>query len=411
VTDQPGPTTGRAPLDFGGVTLEALSGDPTPAVAGLGLHVDDAGLTISGPGPGRLVTWPELSGVRLGEPATLADATPAVGLRATVGPRWVRWLIPADQLPPGRRAELDRVLAGHSRRPPGSSPAPDVARPPTLTARRGRRRVLALVAVVVVLVGAGAVLAVALTRPDRGAGSAPPGHSGDHEVAQQINISANDLPSTWSVDPSTGGPLGAFFSSQGAEPTLSAGQRRALSEVASGYERCMGIGAAADRIFGHAGSAPTAQANSPVFAAPTAGPIVETGSQTQVFSSTAAVAADRTQVSNARFPQCFGSALGTEFLVGAQSGTGASFGTPQVQPLALPETPGVATVGIDLTIPITSGAVTVSTQFGFVLAGGGRVEATLITFAAATVFPAPLTDSLTAALEHNIAVRGTATGA
>jgi len=270
----------------------------------------------------------------------------------------------------------------------------------------------ALVALVVVLVAAGAALVVTVSAPDRGGAPGPSATAGDQEVAQQINISVADVPSSWSVDPSADGPLGALFSSPGPVG-LSARQRRAFARVAGGFERCMGIPASADRIFGRAGARPTAQANSEVFAAPTAGPIVATGSQTQVFASAAAVAADQAQVSSARFPQCFGTALGTEFVEGAQSGTGAAatFGTPEVQPLALPATRGVETVGLELTIPITSAAETVTTQFGFVLTGGGRVEATLITFAAATSFPAPLTASLTATLEHNIAARGTATGA
>ena len=90
---------------------------------------------------------------------------------------------------------------------------------------------------------------------------------------------------------------------------------------------------------------------------------------------------------------------------------GASVGTPQIQLLDLPQTPGVHVVGVELTFPITSATGTVSTQFAFVLTAGGRVEATLITFAAATSFPAPLTASLTATLEHNIAARGTSVGA
>jgi len=423
-----GTATGRAGLEFGGVLLEALSGSPIPAARGLDLRVDGAGLTVTGPtsGVGRLVAWDELTDARCGEAATLPDGSPAVGLTAALGPRRVRWLIPADQLTPGRRDELDRLLAHQARPAPAGPPAPPGAPggpsapptgppvPPAPTGRQPERRVrwpaVALVVLVVVLVAAAGALAVTLSAPQRGAAGAPSTSAGDREVAQQINISGRDVPSTWSVDRSVSGPLGAFFSGQ-AGAGLSATQRRMVASVAGGFERCMGIPASADRIFGRAGATPTAQANSEVFAAPSAGPIVETGSQTQVFASASAVAADQAQVSSARFPQCFGTALGTEFVDGAQGDTGATFGTPQVQPLALPATRGVETVGIELTIPITSAAATVSTQFGFVLAGGGRVEATLITFAAAASFPAPLTASLTATLEHNIAARGTATGA
>jgi len=269
-----------------------------------------------------------------------------------------------------------------------------------------------LAVVVVLLVGAGVGALFAWSAKSPSASGPASGSSGDLEVAQQINITVGDIPSTWSVDSSPSGPLGAFFSSRGAAPSLSPSQRHEVAQVAAGYEQCMGIPAASDRIFGGATSTPTAEANSPVFAAPTAGPISETGSQTEVFASSENVAADVAQVSSPRFPLCFGAALGKEFLEGAQGANGGvTLGTPQVQPLSLPQTPGVHAVGIDLTIPITSAAGTVPTQFGFVLTGGGRVEATLITFAAATAFAPSLTTGLTTALEHNIATRGTSTGA
>ncbi len=457
MSDEPAPG-GPGALVFDGVALEAQGGGPAPLAQGLGLVVDVAGLTITGPAPGsaRRLGWVELADVGADERATFPGGAPAFALVGTIGSRRLRWLIPAHQLPPERRAALEGLLgraAGSVRAPsspgqpaatlpsrlppptvppptgppptgppptvppplpPGPPPGP-VSRPHRAPRHRRRRhkKTVALVAAVVVVVGAGVGAVVVLGGPGPHPPAGAPGPSGDEEVAQQINISASDVPSTWSVDSSASGPLGAFFSGGGGTARPTAAERRLERQVAAGYEQCLGIPAAADRIFGSDGSTPTAEAASPVFAAPTAGPVSETGSQAQVFATRADVAADVAQVERAQFPLCFGAALGKEFVAGTRGAVagGASVGTPQIQLLDLPQTPGVHVVGVELTFPITSATGTVSTQFAFVLTAGGRVEATLITFAAATSFPAPLTASLTATLEHNIAARGTSVGA
>jgi hypothetical protein len=110
-----------------------------------------------------------------------------------------------------------------------------------------------------------------------------------------------------------------------------------------------------------------------------------------------------------KFPGCFGTFVG-QLLVESGSGgsTKVTFGAPSVATLKLPATPGVTTVGVDVTVPVQGASQATSVQLGVVMIGGGRIETTMYTFALGTVFPALLSLSLSSALGHRVATANTA---
>ncbi|HEY3941997.1 MAG TPA: hypothetical protein VGL60_05890 [Acidimicrobiales bacterium] len=274
--------------------------------------------------------------------------------------------------------------------------------------RRRRWQLASLVVVVALLVAAAVVIPFAArSTPTRPAVSGA--QSADRDLARQINLQAADLPAAWTVDRSGSGPLSGFLgtgtSTGGSSPDESALTR----QVATQFEQCMGIPAAADRIFGPSGSVPAASASSPAFAAPSSSVGEEAGSSVDVYASARAVAADLAQIRRPQFPSCFGDALGTSF-AGAASGAG-QVGQPEVDPVSLPAHPGVTSSGVAVTVPLTASGTTVPVQFGVVLVGASRVEATLFTFSQTTPFPPALMSSLSLRLADNIAAEsaGTAT--
>jgi hypothetical protein len=270
-----------------------------------------------------------------------------------------------------------------------------------------------LIVAVVLLVIAAIVLPFAANRAAPPPRPTPrnPGFSAQ-QLARQLNLVQSNVPSDWTVDRSPNGPLNAFLSSGSSVGAPTPQDQQLANQVASHFEQCMGITAAQDRIFGSAGSKPSAASSSPAFESPNGGPDEEAGSSVEVFSTSQLVAADVAQISKSQFPSCFGTALAASF-VGAASSVpgGGEIGQATTQAVALPQRAGVATSGVDVTIPVTRQGATVPIQFGVVLIGGGRAEATLYTFSEPQSFPSSLDSSLASELARNIVTEsyGTAT--
>jgi hypothetical protein len=432
-------------LQFNGVTMESLTRGPVSTVPGLTMRLDAGGLTVSGPSLDavRTLPWTEIVGPRCGEPGVLPDGSPAVAVSGTVGGRFLRWLVPADQMPAGRATALDRALANltHAPDPSDEDPAwwgaqprhglsaavPYAATPPPYTAAPPLRSpavssgwaVWVLAAVVVVLVAAAILLPLTTHGTVKSAGTpgAPSGSSDNREVAAQVNLVRSDLPQGWEVD-SSGGPLSGILGSPGQSPSrrLTPAEQQQLIKITRQYEQCVGVSAAEDQIFGSSGPAPSAEVSSPAFAGPSSGPVIYAGSQAAVFSSSGPVTAAAAQIIRPAFPRCFGAALGQEIVLGGQASeasTGVSYGSPQVRPLALPRRTGATAVGVDVTVPltVTADGSSSSVQLGAAIVVGGRLEANLVTYSGPSGFPAALSGKLTADLERNVATEGDPTGA
>jgi hypothetical protein len=274
---------------------------------------------------------------------------------------------------------------------------------------RRRRRWLVVVIIVIVLLAA-AGLVIGLTRST--ASSTPPvSHpDGDRQVAQQIGLAEDDLPSGWTVDHSVDGPLSGLLTT--GNSGLTPAEQQQAEAISTQYEACMGIRASEDRIFGTAGADPTAQAASPAFAAPGGAATVEAGTTVDMYAHPSSVQADAAQISASGFPHCFGTALGQLLTASSSSATSSSvlIGSPQIQTLALTQQAGVQTVGVDLVIPVDHSGTTTPLQFGVVLIDGGRAEVTLVTFASPGSFPTSLTVSLAGTLAAHVATYGTGSG-
>jgi hypothetical protein len=237
---------------------------------------------------------------------------------------------------------------------------------------------------------------------------------GDGEIAKQANLTWSDFPSGWTVDPSLG-PLGGLLhpsSGQIDTQDLTPAQRLVRHQ----YERCMGIRASTDDVFGSGGPSPTASVVSPVFVSPSSVLVTAAGSRVNVYSSAATVTTAVTQIDSPKFKGCFGSAIWQTIELGAarraaSSPAGVSYGSPKIQPFSLPHHAGATAVGVEVTVPVTAASQTGAVQLGLILVGGGRIEATLVTYgvtyAGSSGFPMSLTTSLTATLEHNVATAGT----
>jgi len=261
------------------------------------------------------------------------------------------------------------------------------------------------------VVAAVIVAVVALASPESSA-SRPAAAHGDHAMAQQINLSLASVPDGWKVDASGSGPLSGLLGGGSSSPTTPA-QSQQADQTAKTFEQCLGVPPSSDRIFGSAGGTPTAQASSPAFASPTSPPLLEAGSTVEVYATAAPVSADLAEVSEPKFPTCFGQALGQLLAGSAQSGAGSSgvtVGTPQVSTIGVATHDGVQALGVAIDLPLSKAGQQSDLQFGFTLLGGGRTEATLVTFSAPTPFPASLTTSLAQSLQTNIATEGSGTG-
>lgn len=297
---------------------------------------------------------------------------------------------------------------------PATRPGPGPP-PPRQPARQGDVRP-ALAAAVVVLVGLAVALPVATpwsapTTPAPHAASAGT-RPADRAVVARVDLGRSDFPAGWRVAPSVD-PLAGILGSpghDGATGEASPSRRRTLHQVAARYERCLGVRAADDAVFG--APAPAARATSRAYTPPAGGPPLYAGSEAAAYRSHAPVAAAMHQIGRAAFPRCLGAAIGRQAVVTGPTTSGSSpvaYGTPTVQPLDLPRHRGVAAAGAAVMVPVTVGGNASSVQLDAVLVAGGRLEATLVTYAGPTGFPTSLIRSLAADLQDRVAnVGGTA---
>ncbi len=240
------------------------------------LLLDDAGLTqLAGAPPIAWQTpWSELAEVEL------VRAGGRVGLAATVGGVRYLWR---------RRGtdgfdELAALVGAHG-----------------AVVRRGRPRVaLAVVAAAVLTasVAAGAVAWLVRHGPSELAS------------ARGANLTLADLPPGWYA--SSEGVLSylvppadkVYTSTTTTLPSASTSANRVFEAAASVFQRCLGVSARRDRVYGAAGQQPDYQVSSPVFESNLAGG-GEVASVAQYYRTTTMVRRDTAEMSRAGFGRCF----------------------------------------------------------------------------------------------------------
>lgn len=367
---------------FTGVALDGGGSRPSDRLKGLGLVVDDTGLTTTGPdGPPQVTRWDGVDWAEIGAPDNLGRNRPAVALAAGLDGVTLRWLIPADQCPPATVAEIDQLLTEVLAAP---RPAP-------------RRRLPAPVlvgALLVVVVGAAIGVTAAL-----GGGSAPKAGVttttlvlGSAPRGAAVGIVAGDLPDDWTTAPFTG-PIAR----------LVAADLNGTAAARSQFVACTG---------GHAPARPLAVAATPVvvrsatYRAPLAPPgELEVVSVADTYRSARSVAPVAADVASVAFAQCF-PALGSSDLTDALAAdltTGTVDGSVAWTAVNYPSPGGTAAVGFTATLPIRAQGRATDRQALVVVVAGHRTVAVLYGFTQGASVPASVVQSLVVDLGTEIA--------
>ena len=167
----------------------------------------------------------------------------------------------------------------------------------TVTHRRRRAGVLAIVAAVLVAMFAGGLAALL----NRGNGAAT-------ELAdvKAANLTLKDLPSSWysttnSILNDLVPPSGQVFTST---TTTSAPAKNSAFTVAAGvFQTCLGVTNKYDRVYGLAGQQADYQVSSPVFTTNSLGGL-EVASTSQYYKTTSMVQRDTREMSMKNFGEC-----------------------------------------------------------------------------------------------------------
>ena len=431
----PSPAGTDAGLVLAGVTME-LAGDPGPAtvVPDVTVTLSARGVSVVPPPPMGPVSlaWSSLAAARCGEPGLLPDGSPAVAATAVVSGRLVRWLVPAAQMPPERAVAVDHFLAARTGRHdvpralPGSLRAP----PASMIRRvgglvrgglvRGAPVVTTMWAAVAALVAAGALLwasGLAGTQPPAADHGGAPGsvsraagraraeaQAEARATARAVALTRADLPPGWTASPTAHGPLSGFVGTEGLSGAR--GGAGADPGVARRYERCVGIGRSQGFLLGPPSPPPLAHGTSGPYAGPVTGPPIEVVALTTVYGSAGPVGRGLAELGRAAFPSCLAAAIGTEFRASARTtpqGVRVAYGKPTGGRIAVPQGDEARASGIDVVLPLRFAGSETTVQLGFVFVTAGRIESTIVTFAAGGAFPAAVVRSSAAALEHDAA--------
>ena len=425
------PAGADAGLVLAGVTME-LAGDPGPAtvVPDVTVTLSARGVSVAPPPPTGPVSlpWSSLWAARCGEPGLLPDGSPAVAATAVVSGRLVRWLVPAAQMPPERAVAVDHFLAARTGRHdvPGVLPGSLRALPGSLIRRlggparggpaRGGPVVTAMWAAVAALVAAGALLwasGISGTQPPAADHGGVPGsvaraagraRAEARAAARAVSLTRADLPPGWTASATVHGPLSGFVGTEGLSGAR--GGAGADPGVARRYERCVGIGRSQGFLLGPPSPPPLAHATSGPYAGPVTGPPLEVVALTTVYGSAGPVGRGLAELGRAAFPSCLAAAIGTEFRASARTtsqGARVAYGKPTGGRIAVPQGAGARASAVDVVLPLRFAGSETTVQLGFVFVTAGRIESTIVTFAAGGAFPASVVRSSAAALEHEAA--------
>jgi hypothetical protein len=450
-----------------GLRLDGVSliGDPTQAfetVDGLTLLFDSVGFVIVGPAPGvsRQVEWSALDGVVVGLVVSGTDGGIATPLDVTSAGRTVRFMLPAGRVSQAQVSLLERRLLqwrapqGFGGRPvwhattqgpwasPGSWPQPTggpagpapgswpppAGRPapsygsPTIGpvhsgwaiqpidhlaehSRRRRRKFVGMsLSILLVLVGVGIWVGLATTDQSSRSTTSTTRPSPDQQLAQNTMLAQADLPSGWQVSPGSGGGT-------------SAADRKAERQIATAFQKCMGVNAdQATTALGGQSKDQTAQAQSPIFVGPAAGSINGAATELQSTSAVVRTHADETSdyavYANPRFPQCNAVAGAAEAQIGVNDTTGKHQqpGSAEGHVVAISPFPGEQVLEVESTFSLNSGGQAIVVQDYQILVASDRVEASLGAFAVGTVFPTDVLSGSASTLEHRVASVGPGKG-
>jgi hypothetical protein len=172
-----------------------------------------------------------------------------------------------------------------------------------VVARQRRRAGLYIVAVIVLIAALAGGIGSWLFRNS----------SGPKELAaaRGVNLTLKDLPTGWfTSDQPDSSPLSDLFTPPGQVVTLSTTTTLAKkanpiwTEVSTVFQKCLGVTARKDRVYGGAAQQPDYQVSSPIFGSQSFGGI-EVVSTTQYYHTTTMVHRDTAEMSRENFGSCF----------------------------------------------------------------------------------------------------------
>ena len=234
--------------------------------------------------------------------------------------------------------------------------------------RQRRLGVLALIVVVLLASFGGAIAAFF-------SGTSP----GNHELAdtRAVNLTLKDLPSGWA--PSAVSALGYLFpradqvvtSTTTPSTTTTLSPSSLWSRVSGEFQKCIGVTAAADRVYGAAGQMPDYQVSSKIFTSPSFD-FLQVASITQYYATSTMVRRDLAEMSSPKFGACF-AASNASLILSANSGA------TRVAPLGQGWQPitfihGWSRGGV---VTFSPTATTTSLHLVMVVASSGHYEVTL----------------------------------
>ncbi len=234
----------------------------------------------------------------------------------------------------------------------------------TVSHRKRRAGVLAIVAVVVLASFAGGIASWF----NRGSGAAK-----ELAAAKAVNLTLKDLPNSWysttnSVLNDLVPPSGQVFTST----TTTAPAKNSAFTVAAGvFQTCLGVTNKNDRVYGAAGQQADYQVSSPVFTTNSLGGI-EVASTSQYYSATNMVAKDNKEMSMKNFGVCMVDSSAALVLSGLGVNNGGTPGATNWQPATF--TKGWARGGV---VAITVPGVTSKLQLVEAVITKGHYEITL----------------------------------
>src|SRR5664280_2397906 len=128
--------------------------------------------------------------------------------------------------------------------------------------------------------------------------------------ARLVNLTLKDLPSGWTT--TTASALGYLFpaasqvitSTTTPSTTTTLSPSATWSRVSGDFQKCMGVTAANDRVYGGAGQMPDYKVSSKIFTSPSL-QFLQVASITQYYATTTMVLRDQREMSSPKFGACF----------------------------------------------------------------------------------------------------------
>lgn len=474
-----GQSVGPVRLRFDGAVLVGSVEQGTATVGDLTLLIDEQAVTISSrqPPDQRTVPWSAITNVWCGPTGVDSTGRIATPLDITSANRTVRFLLYGERTPAAQISQLRSWLPlwqgapppqpaipnplsawlppfaapppppfpppgppGWTPTPYGSPPPtsyggyplspfappaplglPPLFAPPPPRRRRFRRPATLVIALGLIVTGGGlaaVLLAVANHNPSS-TSNATRTVSPDQGLANQLMLTAKDLPAGWQAGDNRGGASQHDLAVQ--------------DQINKTFNRCMSITADQGNVaLGGQAADQTAQAASPPFLAPTAtapggsggsatapgaqggqGLTLELQTDANIVKTHADEQRDFTLFTSPKFPPCNAAAVAAAVQLGLNDATGgnASAGPATAKVVALVAPRGEQVMGVTMQFNISDGMTQIPTEVDQLLVGTSRTEAQLQALAIGAQFPSDVLSAAVSTFELRVADQGTGTTA